>query len=43
METKRVLNGLHVWIEIVLLVTAVALALALLLATLGAAAVTAVG
>ena len=43
MKTKRVLNGLHVWIEIVLLGTAVALALALLLATLGAAAVTAVG
>lgn len=43
MKTKRVRNGLHVWIEIVLLGTAVALALALVLATLGAAAVTAVG
>jgi hypothetical protein len=43
MKTKRVMNSLHVWIEIVLVATAVALALALLLATLGAAAVTALG
>ena len=43
MKTKRVINSLHVWIEIVLVATAVALALALLLATVGAAAVTALG
>jgi hypothetical protein len=43
MKTKRVRNSLYLWVEIVLLGTAVAVALALLLATLGAAAVTAVG
>ena len=41
MKTKGVVNSLQVWIEIVLLGTAVAVALALLLATMGAAAVTA--
>lgn len=36
---KRVIKNRHMWIEIVLLGTAIALALALLIATLGAAAV----
>jgi len=43
MKAKSVTNSLQLWIELVLLGTAVALALALLIATLGAAAVTAVG
>lgn len=43
MKTNVVMNVRYVWLEIALLGTAVALALALILATLGAAAVAAVG
>jgi hypothetical protein len=43
MKPKQLISTRHVWIEIVLLGTTVALALALLFATLGAAAGVAVG
>src|ERR1700758_2381133 len=43
MNVRNVMNSRSVWIEIVLLATAVCLAMALLLATLGAAAGVAVG